>query len=331
MAKVVFLKIAAMFLVIVAGWWARRSGFLKDEFTAAMSRLVVDVAFPALVFTQLLRTVDAQALRDNWFSPLMCGLIFILAYLVGLLFAPLFAEKGQRNTYLFLVAIANWVFLPLPIAEALYGSAGVRTVLLCNIGAQITLWSFGVWILHGRVRSALGQLLTNTGLWATAAGIAGALLFPGLRNLETINPTSAPFGVMIPAALVQALGLLGSITVPMSLLTIGAQLGGLIVPVHRFPRPLWGVLLARLIVAPLLTAALGLAVVRLAHLSVSEPALMVGYLIASMPVAISCSVMAERFAGDVSLAAQSIFYSTFFSLLTVPAIFALILWWVRPA
>ena len=51
---------------------------------------------------------------------------------------------------------------------------------------------------------------------------------------------------------------------------------------------------------------------------------MILYLIATMPVAVSCSVMAERFHGDVTLAAGGIFYSTFFSLLTVPAIFFLI-------
>ena len=45
---------------------------------------------------------------------------------------------------------------------------------------------------------------------------------------------------------------------------------------------------------------------------------MVGILIATMPVAIICSVMAERFGGDAGLSAQGIFYSTFFSLLSVP-------------
>ena len=41
-------------------------------------------------------------------------------------------------------------------------------------------------------------------------------------------------------------------------------------------------------------------------------------------MAISCSVMAERFGGDAGLAAQGIFYSTFFSLLTVPLWFYVI-------
>ena len=323
MVHVVFLKIAAMFLVIVAGWLARRRGFLAADFTATLSRLVVDVAFPALLFTQMLRTVDAAALRDGWLAPVLCGLVILMAYSVGLLLAPVFSGKAQRNTFIFLVAIPNWVFLPLPIVQALYGDSGVRTVLLSNAGAQLVLWSFGVWILHGALRQAAKNLLTNVGLWATAAGIALALLFPSARNLETIDPASAPLGMMLPGALVQALALVGSLTIPMSLLAIGAQLGELTIAVHRFPKVLWGVLLSRLLFAPLVTVVLGCALMKMGAAIPTETRMII-YLIATMPVAISCSVMAERFHGDVTLAAEGIFYSTFFSLLTVPVIFFLI-------
>jgi predicted permease len=323
MVHVVFLKIAAMFLVIVGGWLARRRGFLAADFTATLSRLVVDVAFPALVFTQILRTVDAAALREGWIGPVLCILLILVAYFAGLLLAPVFSGKAQRNTFVFLVAIPNWVFLPLPIAQALYGDAGVRTVLLCNAGAQLVLWSFGVWILHGSIRQAARNLLTNIGLWATAVGIGMALLFPAARDLETISPTALSPGMMLPGAVVQALAMVGSLTIPLSLLAIGAQLGELTIAVHRFPRVLWGVLLGRLLIAPLATLAMGFALMKMG-LVIPEETRMILYLIAVMPVAISCSVLAERFHGDVTLAAEGIFYSTFFSLLTVPAIFCLI-------
>jgi predicted permease len=323
MVHVVFLKIAAMFLVIVGGWLARRRGFLSADFTATLSRLVVDVAFPALVFTQMLRTVDAAALRDGWIAPLACGLLIVIAYFVGLLLSPVFSGKSQRNTFVFLVAIPNWIFLPLPIAQALYGDTGVRTVLLCNVGAQVVLWSFGVWILHGAMRQAAKNLLTNIGLWATAAGIAMALLFPAAHDLETANPAELSPVMMLPGALVQALAMVGSLTIPLSLLAIGAQLGELSIAVHRFPKVLWGVLLARLLFAPLVTVTIGFALMKMGFV-IPEETRMIIYLIAVMPVAISCSVMAERYHGDVALAAEGIFYSTFFSLLTVPAIFFLI-------
>jgi predicted permease len=129
--------------------------------------------------------------------------------------------------------------------------------------------------------------------------------------------------MLLPGALVQALAMIGSLTIPMSLLAIGAQLGGLSIAIHRFPKVLWGVLLARLVFAPLVTVAVGFAMLKMSFV-IPEETRMILYLIAAMPVAISCSVMAERFHGDVTLAAEGIFYSTFFSLLTVPAIFFLV-------
>ncbi len=128
---------------------------------------------------------------------------------------------------------------------------------------------------------------------------------------------------LVASAVVQALAIVGSMTIPVSLLAIGAQLGDLELHMHRPSRALWGVLLARLIVGPLLTIAVGWIVLR-AGVTLPEIPRMIGYLIATMPVAISCSMFTERFGGDVSLGAQGIFYSTLFSLLTVPAFFFLI-------
>jgi len=322
-SRVVLIKIAGMFLLILAGWAARRRGLLKEEASAILSRIVVDAAFPALVFTQMLRTVDAAALRQDWLLPLLPLPLVLIAYLVGLGTAPLFGGKAQRNTVLFLITSPNWVFLPLPIAEALYGSAGVRVVLLCNVGAQLTLWSIGVWILHGEVTQALRNLRSNIGLWATAGGVLLALAFPGLRSLGDLHPAPATLGGMAGAAAFDALAMLGSLTIPLSLLAIGAQLGALPVALRRLPPSLWGVAAARLVVAPLATVGLGLLLAR-AGFQLPMVTRMVLVLVSAMPVAIVCSVMAERFGGDATLAAQSVFLSTMLSLVTVPALFFLV-------
>ena len=314
-----------MFLVIMVGWVVRRKGYLAEETTRILSRFVVDVALPALVFTQMLRTVTLASLKEGWFAPLLSGLLIVIAYLAGLLLAPLFSSREQKRTFVFLVAIPNWIFLPLPIVEAMYGDAGVRTLLLYNVGAQFMLWSLGVWILRGGVsaREAARNIVTNPGLLATAAGILVALLVPSSSKWEMMTSTTSSPLALVSGALVQAMAMVGSMTIPISLLAIGAQLGDLELHVHRPSRALWGVLVARLIVGPLLTAAVGWAVLQ-AGVHLSEVPRMVAYLIATMPVAISCSMFTERFGGDVSLGAQGIFYSTFFSLLTVPVIFFLL-------
>ena len=132
---------AQMFLVILVGWLARRHGYLSAESTAALGRLIIDVAFPALIFVQVLRTMDAALLRAQWYVPLL-GAAFILAgQLVGDVLARFFAEPRLQPTLIFVVALTNWVFLPLPIAQALFGDAGTQAVLLMNVGAQTLLWT----------------------------------------------------------------------------------------------------------------------------------------------------------------------------------------------
>ena len=321
-ARVVLLKIAGMFLLILGGWLARRRGHLPEQASGILSRIVVDAAFPALVFTQMLRTVDAASLRQDWLLPLLPLPLVLLAYLIGLAVAPLFGGKAQRNTVLFLITSPNWVFLPLPIAEALYGGAGVRVVLLCNVGAQLALWSIGVWILHGEITQALRNLATNIGLWATAGGIAAALAFPAFRDLGNLHAASG-LGGLAGAAGLDALTMLGSLTIPLALLAIGVQLGAIPISIHRLPAPLWGVVLVRLLLAPLATIAVGLLLARAGY---RLPAItrMVVVLVAAMPVALVCSVIAERYGGDAQLAAQAVFLSTLFSLVTVPALFYLV-------
>lgn len=232
---VVLLKIVSVFLVMFIGWIARRRMFLTEETVHALSRLLVEMVFPAMVFTAMLKTVTPEVLKDNGFVPLLGAAVIVIAVLVALLVMPLFCRKGKLATAVFLVAIPNWIFFPLPIVKELFGDNGVRDVLLCNVGAQLMMWTLGVGILRGTRHSieAIKVLARNPGLLATVAGIIVALLCPAARTLEMVQPAHAPMGLLAASALIQALVMLGSLTIPMSLLIIGAQMGSLKLADHR--------------------------------------------------------------------------------------------------
>ena len=322
----VFLKIAVMFLVMLAGWWLRRRAAFTRETTGLLGRLVVDVTFPALVFTQMLQTVSAAMLRASLWLPLAAVGVMGTAAGVGWTAGRLVRAPATRPTFVFLVATPNWIYLPLPIMLALFGADGVRSVLLFNVGAQIFLWTAGVALLRGRFdRREARQLLLNPGLLATAAGIAIALLYPGAGGLETAQPGAARAGELACAAVVQALALLGSLTIPLSLLVTGAQLGELR-PADPGPRGLLaGVVTLRLLIAPAVTVLL-LRLLAAAGLTLPEVSRHTICIIAAMPVALNCSLFAERFGGDTRLSAPGIFLSTLGSLTTVPALYGLIRW-----
>lgn len=319
---IVLVTIVAMFLVIIFGAIARRRGYLTHESTRLLSRFFVDFVFPAMVLTSLLRTINPHRLSESLLFPFL-GIVILLGGLaVGWAVAPLCCRREQRPTFVFLVFLANWIFIPLPIAQQLYGDDGVRAVLLINVGAQVMLWTVGVWTLRqGKLNwSTLRNLATNPGMLATVAGIALALLWPAARTVEA-TPLAHLSLLAIPGKmLVYALVLLGSLTIPLSLVITGSQLGGL-PTAHLAPtRAVYGVVAARLLLAPLLSIAL-LWGLHHAGLHIAAHDRMVAYLIACMPIAVNSSIFAEVYDGDTRLAACGIFYSTLLSIVSVPVLF----------
>lgn len=253
----------------------------------------------------------------------------IIAELTGLLSVSLFKQKAKIATAVFLVALPNWIYLPLPIVEGLFGAAGVRDVLLFNVGFQVALWTLGIWTLQSARFNgpALKNLALNPGLIATAAGIILALIWPAARQLDQPSVLSGGYGAPLlwtAAAVVQALSMLGSLTIPLSLLVTGIHLGGLNLLIAKpANRQFNSIIIARLLLAPAATIAMLWLAGRLG-LVLPETTRITYYLIACMPVAISGSILAESFGGDTLLAARTIFYSTLWSILTVPGWYYLI-------
>lgn len=312
-----------MFLVMAVGWFARWKGYLSENIGQTMSRLLVDLVFPALVFTQMLKTVNLQVMREGWYIPFLGVGIMVVAEIVALLIIPFFSGKGKKSTAIFLIAMPNWIYLPLPIVQGLFGEAGVRDILLYNVGFQAALWTLGIWTLRAAMPDikSLKILLLNPGLLATAAGVIFALVFPAAEIINAGRPTGIFSGWLFVSAAFQALDMLGSLTIPLALLITGVQLGGLKMADYLPSRKLTGVLFGRLILAPIVTVLVVEMFARIGGLALGEVTRLTGYLIAAMPVAISCSIVTERFTGETDLAAKAIFYSTLLSIVTVPAFY----------
>ncbi len=311
---VVVVKIAAMFMVILVGWLARRRSYIDAKTTSLLATFTTDVSLPALVLTQMLQTVSWQTLKSGWLFPLLAIVVLLLGELIGWIGWRLFCTRRQAPTFIFAVSLANWIYLPLPIVQELYGPAGVQILLLCNIGAQVALWTLGVATLHGgRLdRSAMLSLVKNPGLIATLLGILLGITLPAGNGVGAVG-----LGSLAGKAVFEGLALLGSLTVPLALVLIGAQLGAIPLAGSRPDRPLSGIVFLRLVCVPL--AALGL-IWLVQHSGRPLPRMPVAilFLIAAMPVAVNCSILTDRFAQDARLAAQSVFYSTLLSIVTVP-------------
>jgi predicted permease len=301
-ASIVLTTVLAVLAVMAVGAALRRLRVVEEAGAKAMARIVADVAFPALCFEGLVRS-DAATLRSGVAIVSMGFLTLALASGVGVAIARAVPERS-RPTAVFAIAIGNWIFLPLPVAEALFGASGTTAVLLHNVGAQLFLWTAGIVILRrGRFdASAARAIASSPGLWATLAGIVVA----------SVGASAPDLGIV--GVLRDALHAIASLTIPLVSLAIGAQLAAPAAATET--RSVLAVVFGRMLAAPLVVS-IAIELTRSLH-RLPHDARMTEHLIAAMPVSLSAAALVERYDGDVPLVSRAILVTTLLSAVTAP-------------
>lgn len=318
MSIIVLYKILAMVLVMLAGWFLRKRGYLNNDLTRYLSVFVADVSMPALILAQITATVSRDVLREAWIEPLLAFFVLAVSALIGIIAARILCPQPQRHTFAFLIAISNWVYLPLPIAEGLFGADGIRTILLFNAGGQLALWTVGVFVLKGGFKGvhSLRNIAVNPGLIATVVSISLVLLFPGVQRI-IVSGESANVSVIILKSLYSTVEMIGQLTVPLALIVSGAVLGGMDIGQQIQKKLLMWISVFRLFLVPAVIVA-AIILLEQAGLKLTHQQKILTCLIGGMPVALSCSIFTEKFGGDTVLSSTSIFYSTIAGVFTLP-------------
>lgn len=314
---IIFAKILAMFCVAAVGFVLRRRAIFNAEITSTLARLLTDLIFPALVVAKLIDLVSWSTLRESGAILALGGTIMICGGIAAEIYVRIALPRASRQTGAFLVAMPNWIFMPLPIVTVLYGADGVHALLLINVAMQFLLWTGGVWMLGRGASDAhpLTQLRSNRGLQATAVAFLLGLILPAASSLP--DTAFMHIAIRLGRALVDGFDMLGSLTVPLTLLVVGAQLGGLTEEHVTDAKALGFVVIGRLLFVPTVCA---LVMTALRHFGIFGTTTVqnVSLIVIAMPIAVSCSAFIDRFGGDIALGARSIFVSTIGSIVTVP-------------
>ncbi|MFO0677075.1 MAG: AEC family transporter [Polyangiaceae bacterium] len=308
----------ALLVVMGVGGFLRKRGLVGHGSTESMRRIVADVGFPALCLHGLSGMSRDELGRG---TPVVAAGFFVLAIaaIVGAGVARVSVTAPKRGAFAFAAAIGNWIFLPLPIAKALYGDEGERTVLLFNTGAQVFLWTFGVGLLDGRPGSSPAdgpaaasmtgrarRVVRNPGLWATAIGIASA---------------TAGFGTAKVPVLGDVLVMLGSLTIPLAALAIGASLAESSPSSEPSRSPALSILVVtRLVIVPVVTTVLLATLLRMVPGCFTKCGTVVLVIVSAMPVSLTAGTLVPE--ADSPFVARAILASTLFSVVTVPLFFA---------
>jgi len=299
-------------MLMAVGFAAGRLGVLKTDTTRSLSRFLVDFTLPAIIVMSMQRPFSPelrdQALRILLVSSVVYAASFPLAYAVTAAYRK--ASGPELGVHRFAMCFSNVAFMGFPVAEALLGKESLFILSIYNIPFQLLAFSVGIVMIAGR--------RTGQGVEARAPG---ARALASLKVLKNPAIASALVGfalflgsVRIPEPFSSALELLGGMTTPLAMVVIGAVLSQTRLAGVARNRRLWLTSAYRLVAFPVLVLA-GARAMGLSGLELSVPVL-----VAAMPAAANCTILAGVYGGDEVTASGLVFATTALSLLTIPLV-----------
>jgi len=286
--------VAPVFLVAAVGFAWVRAGLPYDR--AGITLLIANVGAPCLVFRNLAGLgVDPQAMLSMAGAALLTLAAFLV---VG--YAVVRALRLPAHTFLAPLVFMNAGNMGLAICDLAFpGDAGGQSPGLalgvCYFAVASSLqFTLGIALWSGRF--SVVELARTPLTWAVA--LAAGVVW---------------LGVSLPTWLLETTELLGSLAIPLMLLSLGASLSGL--EIARLGRSLLlsGVRLG-------LGAGVGFAVAALLGFEGTERGVLI--LECAMPVAVFNALLAERYERSPHEVAGLVVISTLLSFLTLPFVLA---------
>ena len=201
-------KLLALILILLLGALAQRR--LPESFYQSANDLVIQVTLPAMILSSMDKAFSPETLETS-LRLLVIAVCAFAAVIAGLEVWRRFSKRPAKELglYQYLVLVGNTAFMGYPVIQAIYGSDGVFYASVFNLVHNVVTFSYGVALFQRDTPIRWRKLLDNACFWSTLAGI---LLF------------LSPF--RFPAPLRQALDWVGTITIPLCLLSVGARMAG---------------------------------------------------------------------------------------------------------
>ena len=277
-----------LFAIVAAGWlYGRRH---KPDMALA-NQLNMDVFVPALVFAALAgKSFDLlgyQALA-------LGGIAVVLGS--GLAAWPLARLlRVDAKTFLPPMMFNNSGNMGLPLAVLAFGEAGLPAAVVLFLVENLLHFSLGAWMLDHRAR--LATLWRMPMMLAALAGLAMSLS-----------------GIALWPPLVTAIRMLGDISIPLLLFTLGVRLAG--ASFHA-----WGIGLAGAVARPVLGMLIAWGAGRALGLSTEHQAMLLVF--GALPPAVLNYVFAERYAQEPDKVASIVMVGNVAALLFIPVALAI--------
>lgn len=229
-------SVLGVFLVMGIGAFCRSQKWLSREADFSLAKITANVLMPALFLDRILNDASLNLLSTAWLPPVFGFALtaggMLLAWAIAHAVGPWVGleNDAQQRAFAICAGIANYGYIPLPLAQIFYPNAEVE-LILHNVGVDLAMWSVGIAIISGGSRPASppagAEQESAPKRSSPPLGLVGKIL-PALMSAPVIAVVVAVAVRMlgwdrqIPPSLMSSIHMLAEASIPMGLLLSGA-------------------------------------------------------------------------------------------------------------
>lgn len=303
-AGVVMSNLIGLFILIAVGYVAVQTKTLSLHLSAPLSRALLQIFLPCTIFVSLVTQKFHMAFLKDYLIIIAMGFVLFPA---GMLFSLLLAgilkvADGGRGIWAFGATYSNNGFMGFPIVLSLLGPEALSLAVIFALPFNVIVYSLGVKLICLDSQGKAGCINWKR-VFVSNINIAIALSL-----IFYIGGISLPRWVMIP------LNHLSSVTTSLSMIVTGMALTKGNVSDLLKSRDVYTCTAVRLLLYPLL---LILLMKILPFDPLVESTIVI---ILAMPAPSITAVLAETYHANMKLAANIVFLTSLFCIITIPVI-----------
>ena len=290
-------QIAVMFLLVLCGYVLFRKNFISVKTSEQLSRIVISVVNPALMFSSYNTTLDKSLIEGLGQAFAIAALIHILFIAVSKLIIP---RKNNQNYGLerYCCIYSNCAFIGIPLVSSVCGSEGVFYLTAYITVFNLLMWSHGIFLLSRKTNfSFVRNVLFSPTIIATLLGMFVFFL-----------------QIKVPAIILKPIDYISNMNTPLAMMIAGATIAQSNIKQAFKKSRIYIIAFIKLLLIPL-----GVLLI-LIHFQLNQVALLATIIAAACPVATSSTLLAIRYNLDAKYASQIFGLTTVISMISLPVI-----------
>jgi len=299
----ILIEILILFIYVILGLYVKKRNFVTESGIQDISKIVVNVAMPLLVISSINIDYNPKYGHNMIIIAIISFLYLSFLTLLSKQLLKLFkSHDSDKNSMRYALLFGNIVFLGYPLCYGLFGDVGILYASVYVAMQNIFQWTIGVHFFNSE-KFKISDLknLLNPGLIAIFIGMI--MFFLGLKT---------------PPMLLRVIKGVGSISIPLSLMMIGATLGNFKLKDIISDRGAQFVAFFKSLGFP------AIFLIVLFFLPIDSSIKSVLIIMSAAPVQASSAVIAKNFGGDSIIVAKAVALTTFFCIATIPLFLMLI-------